>query len=223
MAAPRPDRVGDVAGAGFEAARRRLIDGLLERDVRDHVAAALPGRHVLEHLRLAEQRADAGRAEDLVAGEDVEVAVERLHVDAHVRDGLRAIDQHASAPWRCAISTISRAGVMVPSAFETCVKETMRVRGLSSFSYSSRMIWPCVIDRRDAKCAPFSEASCCQGTMLAWCSSQVMTISSPAFDVAPAPALGDQVDGLGRAAREDDLSCAKARSGSAATRSRAPS
>ena len=30
----------------------------------------------------------------LMAGERVEIAVERLHVDAHVRRGLRAIEQH---------------------------------------------------------------------------------------------------------------------------------
>ena len=50
-----------------------------------------------EHVLLAEDDADAGRREDLVAGEDVEVAVERLHVDRHVRDGLRAVDEHARA------------------------------------------------------------------------------------------------------------------------------
>ena len=32
--------------------------------------------------------------------------------------------------------------------------------------------------------APFSLQSICHGTMLAWCSSQLMTISSPALDVA---------------------------------------
>ena len=37
--------VGDVAGAGLEARRRPLVRRLLERDVGDHVAAALPGRH----------------------------------------------------------------------------------------------------------------------------------------------------------------------------------
>ena len=48
-------------------------------------------------LALAVDHADAGRGEHLVAGEDEEVAVERLHVDRHVRDRLRAVDQHA---WR---------------------------------------------------------------------------------------------------------------------------
>ena len=43
-------------------------------------------------LGLAVDGADAGRREHLVAGEDEEVAVERLHVDRHVRDRLRAVD-----------------------------------------------------------------------------------------------------------------------------------
>jgi hypothetical protein len=66
--------------------------------------------------------------EDLVAGEDEEVAVERLHVDAHVGDGLRAVDEDAGA---VAVGHLDhlRAGVMVPSAFETWVKETSLVRG----------------------------------------------------------------------------------------------
>ena len=43
------------------------------------------------------EHADAGRAEHLVARKDVEVAVERLHVDGKVRHRLRAVDQHHRA------------------------------------------------------------------------------------------------------------------------------
>jgi hypothetical protein len=43
------------------------------------------------------------------------------------------------APWRCAVATIACAGVMVPSAFETCGSATSFVRGPRSFSYSGRM------------------------------------------------------------------------------------
>ena len=93
----KPDGIGDIAGAGFEAARRRLIDRLLERHIGDHVSAALPGRHMRQHIRLAVDDADARRPEDLVAGKDEEIAIDALHVDRHVRDRLRAIDQHASA------------------------------------------------------------------------------------------------------------------------------
>ena len=49
-------------------------------------------------LGLAVERADAGGAVELVAGEDVEVAVEVGHVDAEVGGGLRAVeeDRHAA-------------------------------------------------------------------------------------------------------------------------------
>ncbi len=110
------------------------------------------------------------------------------------------------APWRCAIATISATGVMVPSAFETCVNETSVVRGLSSFSYSSRMTWPRVVDRRDAQPAPFSARELLPrhdvGVVLELRDDDLVARA----DVAAAPALGDEVDALGRAAHEDDLS-----------------
>ena len=71
-----------------------VVERPLERHRADHVAAALIRRHRVEQRRLPVEHADAGRPEDLVAGERVEVAVERLHVDRHVRDGLRAVDEH---------------------------------------------------------------------------------------------------------------------------------
>ena len=40
----------------------------------------------------------------------------------------------AVAPQRCAIAIISRAGVIVPSAFDTCVNATSFVREHISFS-----------------------------------------------------------------------------------------
>ena len=50
-----------------------------------------------EQLLLAVKHADAGRREHLVAGEDIPVGVQLLHIHGHVRDGLRAIDQNARA------------------------------------------------------------------------------------------------------------------------------
>ena len=61
------DRVGDVAGAGFEPLRRSVKLAPLERDVADHVAAALIGRQRVHQVLLAVQRADASRCEHLVA------------------------------------------------------------------------------------------------------------------------------------------------------------
>ncbi|MPN54308.1 hypothetical protein SDC9_201978 [bioreactor metagenome] len=70
---------------------------LLEGHVGNHVAAALPGRHLLQDRLLAVNHADAGRPEDLVAGEHEKVRVQRLHVHPQVRYRLGAIDQHLGA------------------------------------------------------------------------------------------------------------------------------
>ena len=66
----------------------------------------------------------AGRPVHFVAGEGVEIAIELLHIDRHVRDSLRAIDQHAGIAGG-APSRRSRAiGFIVPSAFETWAMAT---------------------------------------------------------------------------------------------------
>src|SRR5882757_1002840 len=44
------DRVGDVPGTGLEPSRRRLVERAFQGHVGDHVAAALPRRHVGEGL-----------------------------------------------------------------------------------------------------------------------------------------------------------------------------
>jgi hypothetical protein len=54
------------------------------------------------------QDADAGRSEHLVAGERVPVGVEVLHVDAHVRDRLGAVDQHPRAVTMRDLDHVSR-------------------------------------------------------------------------------------------------------------------
>ena len=52
---------------------------------------------------------------------------------------------------------------------------------------------------------PFSAASWCHGTMLAWCSSWVSTTASPAPRLAAPHELGHQVEALGGVLGEDDL------------------
>ena len=46
---------------------------------------------------LAVQRADSGRTVKLMAGDDVEVAVEVAHVDVEMNRRLRAVDQHRNS------------------------------------------------------------------------------------------------------------------------------
>ncbi len=61
-----------------------------EADGADHVAAALPGRHGRQQVRLAIEHADAIRAVELVAGEDQEVAIPVRHIDREMRRRLGA-------------------------------------------------------------------------------------------------------------------------------------
>ena len=55
------------------------------------------GGSLLPQFVAAVDGADAAGAEQLVAGEHVEVAADGLHVDAAVRDALRAVDHHGGA------------------------------------------------------------------------------------------------------------------------------
>ena len=77
--------------------RRVGVRRFFERHVADHVAAALPRRQDFVQLFLDEDGADAGRAENLVAGEDEEIGAHLLHVDRHVGDRLGAVDDDARA------------------------------------------------------------------------------------------------------------------------------
>ncbi len=118
--------------------------------------------------------------EHLVAGEDEEVAVERLHVD-------RMCDT------ACAPSTSTTRAVAVRHLDHLLRRRDRaeRVRHLregdelacAGRAASRTRRGAPGRGRRPARRAagrPSRRTACCQGTMLAWCSSQVMTISSPA-------------------------------------------
>ena len=109
------------------------------------------------------------------------------------------------APWRWAISTISRAGVTVPSAFETWVKDTMRVRGPEQLFVFFEDHLAAIVDRRDAQPRALLRAQLLPrhdvGVVLEPGDDDLVAL----LDVAAAPALGDEVDALGGAAHEDDL------------------
>ena len=159
------DGAGDVRRAGLELVRQRVVGRLLERDRADHVAAALVRRHRLQERGLAVQDADAGRPVKLVAGEDVEVAVQLLHVDAA---GAARPGPHPPAPAHPAVrrAMICRTGLIVPSELDTWTTDTKRVRGVSSFSNSSSSSSPASLMGTTRRTAPFSSHRICQGTML---------------------------------------------------------
>ena len=92
-----PDRLHDRRRAGLELVRRLAIGDAILEHFADHLAAAVERRHRGEVLVLAVERADAGRAVQLVAGEHVEVAADVLHVDFEMHRRLAAVDQHRNA------------------------------------------------------------------------------------------------------------------------------
>ena len=143
--------VGDVAGAGLEAFRRGLIERALEGDVGDHVAAALPGRHGVEHRLLAVDHADARRARTSCGPR---ARRSRRRAPARRCACARPIARRRPAPARrgdAPTAIISRAGVTVPSALETVRQRDdagARVEELLIFVEPDVAV---IVDRRDAQ------------------------------------------------------------------------
>ncbi len=141
----------------------------------------------------------------------VEVAVERLHVDRHVRDGLRAVDEHARAVAMRHRRSSRAPATMVPSAFETCVNDDEPRPRAEQLLVLLEDDLAAIVDRRDPQARALLGAELLPG-------DDVGVVLEPGdddlvarADVAPAPALRDEVDRLGRAADEDDVLASTAR------------
>ena len=83
------------------------------RSVTDEIISPPPrnGGIASSSSRLAPQHADAGRAIQLVAGEGVEIAVQRLHIDRADAPPPARRRTAPCAPCACAIRTMRSAGV----------------------------------------------------------------------------------------------------------------
>ncbi len=150
------------------------------------------------------EHADAGRTVQLVRGERVEVAVEILHVDLGVRHGLRPVDEHGHAlRVRRADDLLHRVdGAERVRHVHDADQLRARTEQLQVFVEDELAV---IVDRDDLE----------HGTSL-------LAHHLPRHDVGmvfhgrqndlvarlqprPREALRHEVDGLGRAAREDDL------------------
>ena len=198
------DGVGDVAGARLELVGRPLIQRAFQRDVGDHVAAALPRRRLLERV-LACRRARRYRWGRRSCGRRTRRSPRRvLHVDRDVRNRLRAVDQHPRAVTVTQFDDLL-APVTVPSALETCVAATSFVFGPSRSSNSDINRLPAsstgaTLQHRTGllrKQLPRNDV----GVMFQVGDDDL--VAGP--QVLAAPRVGHQVDGLGGAADEDDL------------------
>mmetsp|Transcript_8157 Transcript_8157/g.25181 ORF Transcript_8157/g.25181 Transcript_8157/m.25181 type:complete len:236 (+) Transcript_8157:557-1264(+) len=97
-----------------------------------------------------------------------------------------ASSRTAQSAFCFASSTANATGVWHPKTFETWAIAIKRVRGVTRLRKCSSSTLP----SSASSCAnfsttPFRSASICQGTMLAWCSKTVSTISSPSQSVSP--------------------------------------
>ena len=189
----KPDRIGDGAGAGLEFLRRVLEHVFSKVTSLIMLPPPCHGGMASSILGLAVEHADAGRAEHLVAGEHVEIGVERLHVDRHVAHGLGAVDQHARAVavrhldhvarWRDRAERIGDMG----EGDDACLRiEQLLVLVEQDIA--------AIVDRSDTQLgALLASHSICHGTMLAWCSRLVTTISSPSLTLRPPQALATRL------------------------------
>ena len=197
------DGVGDVARTGFEFPGELVEGRVLVLNLADHVAAGKERRHRFEQLALAVEQADAGRAEHLVAAEREEIDVERLHVDRHMRNALRAVDQDV-VPAARAAGTMRSSGAIVPSVLLTC-EIASNFAPSSNRSRSSSCKSAAIVGRNKAQLGagllgqqlPRHEV----GVMFELCGKDRVA----GFDVLQAPAIPDQVDRFGRVARPDDF------------------
>ena len=95
--------LGQSRGADVVRRARLELEGQfverspLERHVLNHLASALIGGQTVQPVLLAVEHTHAGGTVDLVAGEDVEVGIQRLYVDRHVGDALRSVHQYGNA------------------------------------------------------------------------------------------------------------------------------
>ena len=219
-----PDRALDVRRAGLERVRRRRVLGLLEGDGADH-ARRRPGRAASPRAARAAPRARRCRSGRRPCGRRRRRSRSPAPATSTGRCGAAcAPSTRTSAPRACARSTISAHRVDgaegVRDVGDGDEPRARREQPLELLEHAARR------GRRSAprrRRAPRSSHSICQGTMLEWCSSSVISTSSPAPTLRPAPARRHQVDRLGGAAHEDDLARRRRRRGSGATVSRASS
>ncbi len=198
------DGRSDIGRAGLE-----LVGDLVERRVpqvhgADHLATREEGRHRLEQLAAGPEGARARGPQDLVPGEHVEVRADGPHVDRQVRHGLRPVDEDEGA---CGVGLVDHAadrrerpqGVgLVGEGDQLGSRAQQDLPGLEvqeAVPIEGHELEVGVLLLREE--LPGHQV----GVMLEL--RQDDGVSPP--DVATSPGVGDEVDGLGGVADEDDL------------------
>ena len=157
-----------------------------------------------EQLLSAVEYADPGRGEHLVARKRVPVGAELLHIHGHVRDGLRAVDENARA---VSVRHLSHLPGWRDRA--ECVRhfregDELRARSKQPLIRVEPNL-PVIVHWRHLQ-----HCACLRAELLPGYDVGVMLEPGDddlviLADVLAAPALRDEVDGLGCAADEHDL------------------
>ena len=198
------DGVGDVRRAGLELGRELGERRLFERHVADHVAAALPRRHDLQQFFLGVNGADAGGAENLVPGEDEEVAAELLHVDRDVGDRLRAVDQHAGAVALGHLGHLGHRQDRAQAVRGVRQRDELGARAEDCLILLEHDFAP-VVDGNDPQDGPLFLGDHLPGDDVGVMLERREDDLVARLQEFPAVGLGDEIDPFGGAADEDDF------------------
>ncbi len=200
----QPDRVGDGRRARLELPGDLVELAAPQVDLADHLAARRNGGIASSSSRRAQSAPEPIGAEHLVAAERVEVAAERLDVDRHVRHGLRPVDQHERPGGVRHLDHLADRVDRAERVRDVGERDELRLQAQEHLE-DVEPEHAVVGDRDELEVAvllldeelPRDEV----GVVLHLGQDDRVA----AADVAPAPRVRDEVDRLGRVAREDDL------------------
>ena len=157
-----------------------------------------------EQLLPAIKHADTGRREHLMARKRVPVGAELLHIDGHVRDRLRAIDEDARAIAMRHVRHLFCGRDRAERVRHLRERDELRARP-EQLLIGIEANLPMIIDGDDLEDRARLRAELLPGHDV----GMVLKPGDDDFvvlaDVLAAPALGDEVDGLGGPAHENDL------------------
>ncbi len=198
------DRTGDMRRAGLELVRKLRVGRLLEGDLLDHVPAALVRRHRLEQTAFSVEHAHAGRPVELVSGEGVKIGIQGLDVGRPVGDPLGAVDQGQSP---CGMGLVDDRLDRIDGA--ECVGDVVDrdqpgARGEQA-TVGVHVELAGIVDRDDPDARTRGLAGHLPGHDVGMMLQAGQDDLVAGLQVGPTPGGGDQIDGLGRPAREETL------------------
>ena len=200
----------DVRRAGLELVGDLVEGGVPQVHGADHLAAAHEGRHGLEELAACPERAGARWAPGPCGRRrrrSRRRGPARRRAGA-ARPGRRRRARGRPAAWACAHHLL-RPGSSVPRPLDLWVKATRRGRVRSSTSQVSRIEAALVVEGHELQVGVLLLGQQLPGHQVGVVLELGQHDGVRAADVAPAPGVGHEVDGLRGVAHEDDLAAVR--------------